>query len=179
MSAIYEISSNILDLLIMIEDNEVNVTDKCVIDTFEGLEGELDDKVNEWCRVIKSIEYEKKNLSEEIKRLQTKKISKENEVKKMRSALCDVLKKLGYDKYKTAEYTLYSFKSDKLDLKKELVPDELRKERVTKVIDEKAIKDLLLAGEDLPYAKLINNLTIRWMSHFVTFIMLEYKRNDE
>lgn len=161
MSTVYEISSNILDLLIMIEQGDVNVSDECVTDTLEGLNGELEDKVNEWCRVIKSIEYEEKSLSEEIKRLQAKKKLKENEAKRMRSALCGVLKNLGYDKYKTAEYTLYSFKSDKLDLQKELVPDELRKERVTKVVDEKAIKNLLLDGEVLPYAKLINSLTIR------------------
>ena len=86
MSTVYEISSNILDLLIMIEQGDVNVSDECVTDTLEGLNGELEDKVNEWCRVIKSIEYEEKSLSEEIKRLQAKKKLKENEAKRMRSA---------------------------------------------------------------------------------------------
>lgn len=161
MANIYEISNNIQMLLESIEDIENPVSDECIADTLEALDGELEKKINNWCRAIRNITYEIENIKAEIMRLNNIKNAKEKEIERMKSILCNVLTKLGYEKYKTSEYSLYGFKSDKLDVTdKKLVPDEFKKERISLEIDNAKIKAALNKGQELPFARFTTSLTI-------------------
>ena len=162
MSNIYEISNDIKRLLDAIENEEVSVSDEVIADTFEGLEGELEYKVNNWCRAFKNVKNDYDGLKAEIDRLQERKKAKEREMQRMKSVLYTVLTGLNYDKYKTAEYSLYGFKADKLEITdRSLVPDEFKKERVSYEPDNNKIKETLAKGEKLPFARLVNSLIIR------------------
>ena len=162
MSNIYEISNNIKEILDLIENEETDVSDDVIADTLEGLEGELEYKVNSWCRAIRNITYEINAVESEKVRLSNIKKAKEKEIERMKTVLFNVLSKLGYEKYKTSEYSLYGFKTDKLDVASiKHIPDEFKRERISYEPDKEKIRCALKNGRELSFAKFTSSLTIR------------------
>lgn len=160
MANIYEIATGITELFDLIENSETDISDECFADTFEALEGELEEKVNSWCKVAKNLQADINDIKDEVKRLNDRRKSKENELQKMKSTLMAVLTSLGYTKFKTAQFSLYGFKSDKLSITDD-VPEEFRKERISLEPDNDKIRAELESGAELPFAKFINSLIIR------------------
>lgn len=160
MANIYEIAAGITELFELMENSEADVSEECFTDTFESLQGELEDKVNGWCRAIKNLQSDINDIKSEVKRLNDRRRSKENELEKMKSALMAVLTALGYEKFKTAQFSLYGFKTDKLSITGD-VPDEFKKERISLEPDNAKIRNELAKGNELPFAMFINSLTIR------------------
>lgn len=160
MANIYEIAAGITELFELMENSEADVSEECFTDTFESLQGELEDKVNGWCRAIKNLQSDINDIKSEVKRLNDRRRSKENELEKMKSALMAVLTALGYEKFKTAQFSLYGFKTDKLSITGD-VPDEFKKERISLEPDNVKIRNELAKGNELPFAMFINSLTIR------------------
>lgn len=121
----------------------------------------MEEKINTWCRAIRNIAYEVKNIKDEKDRLNDIKNAKEKEIERMKTILCNVLTKLGYEKYKTSEYSLYGFKSDKLDFTdKKLVPGEFKKERISYEPDNEKIRAALNKGQELPFVRFTTSLTV-------------------
>lgn len=161
MSNIYKISNDIQLILETIENEETPVSDDVIADTIEGLEGELEYKVNDWCRAIRNIKYEIDNITAEGRRLNDIKKAKEKEVERMKAVLHNILTKLGYEKYRTSEYSLYGFKTDKLDIAPiKYIPDEFKKERINYEPDKEKIKSALAEGKELSFAKFTSSLTV-------------------
>lgn len=160
MANIYEIAAGITELLELMENSKGDVSEECFTDTFEALEGELEEKVNSWCRAAKNLQSDINAIKDEVKRLNSRKKSKENELEKMKSALMVVLTGLGYEKFKTAQFSLYGFKTDKISITGD-VPDEFRKKRISFEPDNEKIRVELEKGTELPFARFINSLTIR------------------
>lgn len=158
--SIYDVASNILEVLEMIEQGDSE--DDALADTLEALQGELEYKVNSWCNVIKNKENDINGIAEEIKRLQQKKNTKENEVKKMKAVICVLLTRLGYGKFKTATYSLNRFR-ETIEIDKKQVPEEFKIEvqRTVKEPDKENIKKALESGKNLPFAKIMKSLTIQ------------------
>ena len=68
MSSIYNIVDSLVKLEEMAEEGEIS--EQCYTDTFESLDGEFEDKVNAYCKLIKNIKEEQKIIGEEIHLLQ-------------------------------------------------------------------------------------------------------------
>lgn len=160
MANIYKIAASITELFELMENSEADVSEECFTDTFQALEGELEEKVNSWCRAAKNLQSDINDIKDEIKRLNGRKKSKENELEKMKSTLMAVLTGLGYKKFKTAHFSLYGFKTDKISITGD-VPDEFKKERISFEPDNTKIRNELAKGNELPFAMFINSLTIR------------------
>ena len=82
MASLYDITGRALALLQMADDEDIE--DEVFKDTLDGIEGEFDDKIETYCKVIKNIEADAKAVAEELKRLQTKKKHLENTVDRMK-----------------------------------------------------------------------------------------------
>ena len=158
MDNIFEISNMYHHILDLIENGEED--DDFLLDNWELVEGELQEKVDGWLYIIKTKKTEADALAEEIKRLQGRKKSLEREQLRMKNILGKILTGLGYDKFKTLKHTLYSFKSDKLDIY-DSVPDEYKVEYTAKKNDEAKIKEALASGKKLPFARLVNSFSAR------------------
>lgn len=147
---IYEITSDYLQLMQMMEDPELDP--QTLADTMEGIEGELEDKADNYARVMKNMEADLNGIKAEIERLNTRKKTIENNIKRMKEALQFSMETTGKTKFKTE---LFSF-----GIRKNapaVVMDEPYIENVPErflkysdpTINKSAIKEAIQNGEDL------------------------------
>ena len=93
MASLYDITGRALALLQMADDEDIE--DEVFKDTLDGIEGEFDDKIETYCKVIKNIEADAKAVAEELKRLQAKKKHLENTVDRMKKTMYEAMKLTG------------------------------------------------------------------------------------
>ncbi len=150
MSTLYELTDDYLNLLEMAEDPDTDP--EAFADTLEGIEGAIEDKADGYAKVIRTLEGDAAACDAESKRLRNKKQAIENNIKRMKQALQYAMEATGKTKFKTP---LFSFGIQKNPAA--VVMDEGYIENIPErflipqdpVIDKKAIKEALKAGEDL------------------------------
>lgn len=145
MSTLYELSEEYLTLLQMLEDTEDS---QIVIDTLEGIEGELEIKAENYAKVMRSIEGDIASIDSEIERLKKRKATMQNNVDSLKKHLQSVMLTTGKTKFKTE---LFSFNIQKnggkrpviWDVPVEEIPDDFVKierkpdnEKIYKFIEE-------------------------------------------
>jgi sugar-specific transcriptional regulator TrmB len=147
---LYEITSDYMQLMQMMEDPEMDP--QTLADTMEGIEGELEDKADNYAIVMKNLEADLNGIKAEIDRLSTRKKTIENNIKRMKEALQFSMETTGKNKFKTE---LFSF-----GIRKNapaVVMDEPYIENVPErflkysdpTINRSAIKEAIQNGEDL------------------------------
>lgn len=147
---LYDLTDDYLALLEMAEDPDTDP--EAFADTLEGIEGAIEDKADGYAKVIRTLEGDAAACDAESKRLRNKKQTIENNIKRMKQALQYAMELTGKTKFKTA---LFSFGISKNPAA--VVMDEGYIENIPErflipqdpVIDKKAIKEALKAGEDL------------------------------
>ena len=148
MSSIYEIKGRFLTILDMLESSDLDP--QMLADTMEGIEGELEIKCENYAKVLKNLEGDVEALDNEIRRLTSRKKTLENNIKRMKEAVRDVMIATGKTKFKTELFS-FSVQSnpasvvlDTEDL--DTLPDEFI--RIKKEVDKAAIKEALLKGDE-------------------------------
>lgn len=150
MATLYQLTDDYLTLLEMAEDPDMD--EQALMDTMEGIEGEIEIKAEGYAKVIRTLEGDAAACDAESKRLRNKKQTIENNIKRMKSALQMAMEATGKTKFKTA---LFSFGIQKNPAS--VVMDEQYIENIPErflvrkdpEINRKAIKDAITAGEDL------------------------------
>ena len=145
---LYELTSEYMELLAMLEDPD---TDEAVIlDTLEGVGGELEEKADGYARVMRQMDADAKAIKAEEERLYSRRKSLESRSAWLKGRLQNVMELTGKTKFKTE---LFSFgiqnnpASVVIDDEK-MIPGEFLIPQAPK-IDKTAIKDALKAGVDM------------------------------
>lgn len=156
MASIYDITGRAVALNEMANDEEVEL--EVFRDTLEAIEGEFDDKIESYCKVLKNIEGEAAAIAEEVKRLTAKKKAIENNVDRMKKVMFDAMKVMNKE---TAGGAVLKAKiqknGGKLPLmiaegtKPESLPFEFQK--ITYEVDNDAVREALDNGQELDFAK--------------------------
>lgn len=153
MSTLYELTGQMIDLMEMLEDPELD--EKALLDTLEGLEGEYNDKVEGWCKVIKSLEAEQKALKEESKRLSNRAAAIENNLSRMKNFVMDSLRATGRQEAGNVLKARIQRNGGQLPIiyssEAKDVPNVYRK--TTYSFDTDMIRAVLDSGESLDFAK--------------------------
>lgn len=150
MSSLYELTSDYTELMLIAEDPDTDP--QAFIDTLEGIEGELEDKADNYAKVIRSLEADAAACDAEAKRLRAKKQTIENNVKRMKGALQYAMQATGKVKFKTPLFS-FGIRKNPASVVIDAVnvrdfPEEFIIESEP-ILDKKALKDALKAGEDL------------------------------
>ena len=152
MAKLYEIVD---ELVAFTELNEGLEDEQAYKDTFEALQGELDDKVEQWCKAALNIKAEKEAVEVERKRLEDREKALTNKYEHMQQMLMMYMQALGIKK---AGRTIGA----KIQNKGGAAPLILAEEDATKLPEEfqrikveankTAIREALEAGRELPFA---------------------------
>ena len=165
MKNIYQIDSQIYDLLTLPESeivDEDGVVIRDVWSELEALQGERTDKLINSMRVAQEMDETAKALDEEIARLTVRQKYFEARAKKIREHVAISMNNANEKRVEnsTARITLTRSKEVKIIDETEL-PLQFLRTKTTVKADKKAIGEKLKAGEEVPGARLVENLNVR------------------
>ncbi len=156
---LYELTGNYLILQQMLEEAE---DQQAILDTIESIEAAIEEKADNYARIIRNLEVDVAGIKAEEQRLADKRRTLENNIKWLKNNLEEVMKSTGKTKFKT---TLFSFGIQKnppsveiLDESK--VPEEFLIPQ-NPVVDKKAILAALKEGKEFDFAQLKQGESLR------------------
>lgn len=163
MNDLYNISAEIEEFFEAVDAGDI--PQDCIKDTFEGLKGELEDKVND---VIKQAKYYKRKMegiSAEIKDLQGAKARCEDGIESCKALIGYALNTLKDNKLKTDRYSCWMQTSESVEISEEYpiedIPSEYLTYEVPKISKSKC-KEAIDQGIDLPFAHINKKKSARW-----------------
>ena len=150
MATLYELTGNYLILAEMLDDPDADPI--TVMDTRDAIEGELDEKAENYGRIIRNLEAEAEAIRTEVDRLSRRRKTIDNNIDSLKKRLQMAMELTNRPKIDTPLFKFYIQKNapsvvvDMDDL--ENFPPEFLTYQEPKV-NKTAIKDALKAGLDL------------------------------
>lgn len=149
MANIYELTADMMKILSMMDDPELD--QQTLKDTMEGIEGAYEDKFDGYAAVIRQLTGYINELEEEKKRIDARKESFENNVKKMKKIMLDSMNMTGKTKFKTAKNSFWTQKNKAsvvIDAKSVWdIPEDFRRYKDPEP-DKTKIGEAIAAGQD-------------------------------
>ena len=103
MSRLYELKENYRQVADMLYEEEIDV--QCILDTLESIEGEIEDKADNYAVIIKELLADAEVCKQEKLRLEARQKSFETRAKFLKDRLEEVMKETGKTKFKTAKFS--------------------------------------------------------------------------
>lgn len=103
MGTIYELTDAYSTVEAMLYDGETD--EQVILDTLQAIDGEIEDKADNYAKLIKNIHVDAEALKAEEERLYQRRKSLENREKLLKSTLQANLEFIGKTKFKTALFT--------------------------------------------------------------------------
>lgn len=103
MSRLYELKENYKKVADMLYEEEID--EQCILDTLESIEGEIEDKADNYAVIIKELLADAKVCKQEKLRLEARQKSFENRAKLLKDKLEEVMRETGKTKFKTAKFS--------------------------------------------------------------------------
>lgn len=156
---LYDLTEQYQDLLDHLRDEPDNEQFQAMLD---GLEGKIEDKVENTIKVAKTLEYEAKALGEEIKRLQGRKSSIENNRKRLLENAQQILEDAKLDKLQGKLFNIWiqnNPPSVKI-LDESLIPKQFYK-TPEPVLQRSEIMDAIKAGDSVPGVEIVQGRGLR------------------
>lgn len=161
MSTLYNLTSDYVDLLKMVDNGDFELSD--ITDTLDGIHGEIDDKIQSTVCVIREMESEAKRFDDEIARMQNIKKTYSNTAVRLKDYIRTQMEVVGLDKSKG----LFSVSLGKPSISTQInsidsLPEKYKKISIS--ADKTEIGRALKSGEKIEGAELVEGnkrLTIR------------------
>lgn len=154
MNALYELTGEYLQLLEMLEEDD-RADEQVILDTLEGIEGELEIKADNYAKIIRELSAEAKKFEVEKKRLEARQATLENRAKMLKDNLFCAMKETGKVKFKTDLFSFGIQKNGGVQPMR-LIPDvPVPAEYCRMEPDNAKIREALAAGKELPFAQLL------------------------
>lgn len=103
MSRLYELKENYRQVADMLYEEEIDV--QCILDTLESIEGEIEDKADNYAVIIKELLADAEVCKQEKLRLEARQKSFETRAKFLKDRLEEVMRETGKTKFKTAKFS--------------------------------------------------------------------------
>lgn len=149
MSNLYELKENWKQVADMLYEEEVD--EQCVLDTLEAIEGEIEDKADNYAMIIKNLLASAEAKEIEAKKMAEKANAEKNRAKLLKQNLYEIMKETGKTKFKT---DLFSFNIQKNGGPAPLWVDE----DITKIPDEYLKKE----PDNTKIRELLKTKEVKW-----------------
>ena len=157
---LYELTGQYLELLEMAETEDIDP--QILKDTLEGVEGEIENKADNYAKVLRTIGGEITSIQAEIDRLAARKSAMENNVKKIKASLQEAMNATGKRKFSTDIFSFYIQKNPASVSVKDAnkIPKKFFK-KPEPVLDKMALKEFLAENGPQKYAELVQTESLR------------------
>lgn len=161
MSKLYELTEDYLAVMDMLQDDTIDI--ESIMDTLEGIEGEIEQKADNYAKIIRMLKGEIVVLKAEEERINSKRKTVENNVKRLEKSLERSMIAIDKKKFRTS---LFSFSIQKNLPTVTVVgePDDIpRKFYIPQepVLDKRALLSYIKEHGDTDYAKLTQSESLR------------------
>lgn len=156
---LYQITQEIQEIAYQLEEGELTteLENALVIS-----QTELQEKAINYGYAIKSVEDDVTAISDEIKRLQAMKSSKQNAIDRMKEAISTAMRVNGIEKVTSPTLNLSFRKSESVEVDDvKFLIDKYVIEKVTFSPDKTAIKKAIKSGENIKGARIIENYNLQ------------------
>lgn len=161
---LYELTNEYINIQNMTDDPEID--EQMILDTLESIECEIEEKADNYTRLIKQLESDNLTLEKYIDSATTKKKRKENLIKSLKERLLFAMNLIDKKEIKTELFNIkIANNGGKNPIKianEEDVPDDYKK--IVRIIDTEKIRTELENGATLPFAEMLargQHLTIK------------------
>ena len=163
---LYELTEQYKELESLLADGEIDAD--VFFDTIEGLEGEIDDKIDATCSIIKNKLAEADAIHAESEALAERYRSRKKEAQRISERLSSLMLRVGKDKYESPRHAIKFNKGEKVEFTDEdaLIAymqenhPELVTEKTEISINKNDVKRLISNGEELPHTEIVKTLNI-------------------
>lgn len=152
MSNLYKLNKDWQEVVNMLYQDDTD--EQMILDTLESIEGEIEDKADNYAYIIAEILNDASACKLEKDRLEKRQKSLENKAKNLKKSLSEIMKNTGKTNFKTQ---LHTFRIQKNGGKRALTIDgEVPKEYQKAIIenDTDKIRQALEEGKELKFAHL-------------------------
>ena len=157
---LYELTDDYMEVASMIDDPDVD--SQTIADTLESIGGEIEDKAENYAKVIANATAEADGLAKEIERLARRKKAIETNARRVKDTLQNAMVVTGKTKFKTS---LFSFGIQKNPASLEIAEGTTIPERYLipqePKVDKAAIKAALKDGEVIDGCALVQGESLR------------------
>ncbi|MBQ5658757.1 MAG: siphovirus Gp157 family protein [Peptococcaceae bacterium] len=145
MASLYELTNDYVKLMGMLYDDEMD--EQTILDTLESIETVMEDKCDSIAMVMNELQGDIDKIDKEIKRLQARKKTLENNHDRLKRYIEIAMRAAGKAKFKTNLFNFSIRKAGARSLVLTVEPDQLPEEFrvVTVSADKTAIKDAMKA----------------------------------
>ena len=163
MSNLYELTGDMLRLESLIEDDEQELDEQALMDSWEGLEGEVNQKVEKWLMVIRNKEADITARKKAIEELNGKNTRDQKAIDRMKDTLLQIMNLLNRQKAGTALLSCSVANNggkiplvwaDGIKEDPTLLPEKWRTKTEIWKADTEAIRAALEEGEQIPGVEL-------------------------
>ena len=147
---LYKLTEDYMNLLALAEDPDID--EQAFMDTLDGIGGAIEDKAENYAKVMRQLEADAAACDAESKRLKNKAKTIDNNIRRMKQALQFAMVATGKTKFKTALFSFYIQKSSASVVMDEPYIENIPERflvRKDPEINRKAIRDAINAGEDI------------------------------
>lgn len=146
---LYQLSGAYLEILNMFQDEETD--QEMLVDTLESLDGAIEEKAENYAKIIKSLECNVDAIKKETLRLENRKKALESNIELLKSNLEHAMRVTGKTRFKTELFSFNIAKNGgvaplKIDIPIEEIPTEYFKERTERDLNSKYIRECLDKG---------------------------------
>lgn len=153
MSTLYEITGDYMRLLEMFEEDE-EIDEQTFKDTLESIEGEFEDKADNYAKIIRELNAESEKFKAEIKRMTARMNAISNNSERLKKHLFERMKTTKKLNFKTDLFSFGIQKNGGIQ-PMDILPDvEIPDEYCKKEPDNAKIREALNNGAELPFAVL-------------------------
>ena len=154
---LYEMTEAQKELYELMASGEID--EEVYADTLEGIG--IAEKIEGYCVVENELSGDLQKIESEIKRLNEKKKSIENNIKRLNLRLGDCLCSMNTTKYNAGTYTVYRRETQQVVIDdSQKIPAEFMKTRVSETPNKTLIKESIKAGKEIAGAHLQTNQSI-------------------
>ena len=147
---LYKLTEDYMNLLALAEDPDID--EQAFMDTLDGIGGAIEDKAENYAKVMRQLEADAAACDAESKRLKNKSKTIENNIRRMKQALQYAMVATGKTKFKTQLFSFYIQKNSASVVMDEQYIENIPERflvRKDPEINRKAIRDAINAGEDI------------------------------
>ncbi len=156
---LYDLTAEMLDLSELLTSGDID--EQAYADTLESLQFDTEQKLEGYAKLIRSMEAEADAYKAEADRFAAKRKARENAAARLKERIAVHLSSTGQTKAPAGLFTWGLNPPSTEIVDKALIPDRFAVQKTTTEYPLTAIKEAILAGEEVPGARLVRKAGLK------------------